>query len=248
MIFTEQVKQLKEEGKLSQRKLMKALNSDLWMEKINVYLEHRYSDNEVNTNDMFQIISDCVNAFAEIAELCFKYGKFKDQWEYGTYHLHIYGPELIIISQKTECDYRIGLDRDGIFLSTYLGHCKNIRYMDDSFWKLLLNLSDFDGFYYDEYEFIRDERRKAFPELFKTNKSMIYRILRKYIFDETETDYHYVSESVGEIKLLYSFNYDFNKLVENFCRGFKIMYQLNYMLWKVSDLKNKQPLPKNKFN
>lgn len=231
---------LKEGRKLTRQKLAQTPDSDLWREKINAYLEHSYFDDEMNDSDRIQITNDCVNAFAEITELCFKYGKFKDQWEYNTFHLFFDGLELMIISQKTKCDYRIGLERDGIFLSTYLGHCKNIRYMDDNFWKLLLKLSDFDGFHYDEYEFVRDERIKAFPELFNTNKSMIYRILRKYIFDETETDYRYVSENVGEIKLLYPFNYDFNKLVENFCQGFKIMYQLNYLLWKVSDLKSKK--------
>ncbi|GHU96202.1 hypothetical protein FACS1894156_6980 [Bacteroidia bacterium] len=65
--------------------------------------------------------------------------------------------------------------------------------MGDNFWKLLLSLSDFDGFAYSEYESVSDNTKREFPELFITNKSMIYRIIRKYIFSFTERDKNYQS-------------------------------------------------------
>ena len=114
--------------------------------------------------------------------------------------------------------------------------------MSDDFWKLLLTLSSFKGFLYVEYEFVRDERRKEFSKLFNTNNSMIFRIIRKYIFDSTETNSRYISCSVGEFKIVWSVDTDFEQIVRKCCLAFKIMYKLNYDLWKISDLKTKKRL------
>jgi hypothetical protein len=218
------------------------IDYDLCVSAINNFLDYRYLDRDLTDDESWNITCDCVNAFAKIAEMCFKYGKFKDKWEYEHFRSHIYDTELIIKSLKTNCEYNIGLDRDGIYLSTDLRHKDNLRYMSDDFWKLLLNLSELKGFVYEEHEFVRNERRKEFPELFSTNKSVIYRILRKYIFDATETDFQYTSWSVGKFRILCLFDKYFNDMVNEFCVAFKIMYQLNYLLWKVSDLKTKNKL------
>ncbi len=87
---------------------------------------------------------------------------------------------------------------------------------------------------------MRSERIKEFPELFKANKSMIYKIMRKYIFDQTETNSQYGSDSVGEFKITAEFDENFPEAIKRFCEAFKIMYKLNYELWKVTDLKNKK--------
>lgn len=218
-------------------------NFNLWITGINNYLDYRYSDEELQSDELWEVTTGCVDSFIKIAELCLRHGKFKDSWDYDNYYQHIYGPELIIKSLKTEIDYRLGLDNKGIYLSADLRYNENLRYMDDNYWKLLLNLSEFDGFIYEEYEFINDERVKQFPDLFKTNKSMIYRIMRKYIFDSTETDPRYRSGSVGELKILFPLNEKFDKIVKTFCLAFKVMYQLNYDLWKISNLKSKKTRP-----
>jgi hypothetical protein len=66
---------------------------------------------------------------------------------------------------------------------------------------------------------------------------MIYRIMRKYIFDQTDPSFMEGSSSVGELKILLPFDTDIEDIIGEFCTAFKIMYQLNYKLWKVSDLK-----------
>ncbi|MCW3159700.1 hypothetical protein [Chryseobacterium oryctis] len=208
---------------------------------INNYLDLRYSDNKSdNFEEQYQTTIDCVNAFSKIFEECLSYGNFKDRWDYDNYYQNVCGPELIIKAIKTNCDYKLGLDYNGLYLSTDLRFNENLRYMDDNYWKLLLKLSDFEGFEYSEYEFVRDERRREFPDLFKTNKSMVYRIMRKYIFDQTETNSSYTSDSVGEFKVVAKFDEDFTLVVKKFCETFKIMYKLNYELWKIADLKNKK--------
>ena len=211
------------------------------IDAINSYLHLRYS--ETGTDDIDEVYKttiNCVNAFVKIFEECLAFGNFKDTWEYDNFYQNIYGPELIIKALKTKCDYRLGLDEKGLYLSTDLRYNENLRYMDDNYWKSLLILSDYSGFEYDEYEFVRTERTKEFSELFKANKSMIYRIMRKYIFDQTETHSQYVSGSVGEFKIVAKFDEGLPETVKKFCEAFKLMYKLNYDLWKVTDLKTKK--------
>ncbi len=217
-----------------------SINFNSWTDLINNYLEIRHSDEELKAGERWKVTLGCVNSFSKITELCIEFGGFKDTWEYENFYQNIYGPELIIKSTKTDCVFKIGLDGKGVYLSTDLCHYENIRHMGDEFWKLLLSLYDFEGFIYEEYEFVNDIRRKQFPDLFNTNKSMVYRILRKYIFDSTETNISYVSSSVGELKIQWGSNFDFESIVRNCCLGFKVMYQLNYYLWKITDLKNKK--------
>lgn len=210
---------------------------DIIIENINNYLIDRRSNNDSNTDELWRITTDCVNSLSKLAEICFSYGNFKDEWEYSHFYQHIFGPELIIKSLKTKCDYQIGIESGGIYLSTDLRFNDNLRYMGDDFWKLLLELSDCKGFFYGEYEFTRSERRKEFPELFSANKSMIYKIMRKYIFDQTDTDFEHGSSSVGEFKILWEFDTDIEDIIRECCAAFKIMYQLNYKLWKIDNLK-----------
>lgn len=207
-----------------------------WIDTVNEYLETRYSEKEYNPDQIFEITRRCVNSFSKIAEICFAYGKFKDDWEYDKFYMHLFGPELIIKSLKTKTEYNLGLDNNGIYLSTDLRFNENLRYMDDNFWKLILSLSEYQGFEYDEYEFVSGDIRKKHSELFDTNKGMIFRIFRKYFFDEIASEYH---GSVGEFKITWPINSDFEDILKNCCTGFKTMYRLNYDLWKISNLKDK---------
>lgn len=239
----EEKMQVQSEKAIKSKRKNKSIDYNELIEKINTYLDLKHSDRKSeNTDELLNITLNCVNALANIFEIFLSYGKFKDDWDYSKFYQNYFGPELIIKSLKTKCGYRLGLDdeKGELYISTDLRHNENLRYMDDNYWKLLLNLSDTNGFEYDEYEFVRTEREKEFPQLFKTNKSMIYRIMRKYIFDQTETDTRYVSGSVGEFKVVAKFSEGLPETVTKFSEAFKTMYKLNYELWKITDLKTKK--------
>ncbi len=207
------------------------------IEKINAYIELNNSDTDFTTDEIWETTIACVNGLSTIAKYSIEYGSFKERWDYDSFYQNFYGPELIIKALKIKCDYKIGLDENGIYLSTDLRHNGNLRYMGDQFWKKLLDLSEFKGFEYSEFEFTSDKQRKKFPDLFNTNKSMIYRIMRKYFFDVTNEDWQYKSSSVGELKITWKKELDFEFMLRQCCLAFKKMYQLNYELWKISDLK-----------
>lgn len=216
-----------------------SIHFDQIVEGINRFGEFRDSDENLSSDDTWKINIDCVNSLTKLTEMCLAYGKFKDTWDYDTFYPNHFGPELIIKSKKTGCDYNIGLNERGMYLSTDLRYNENLRYMDDDFWKTLLSLSELEGFDFQEYERTSDKQRKQFPELFKSNKSMLFRILRKHFFDQTSLDEQYSSSSVGEFRIYWTSENSFEIIARNCCVAFKTMYQLNYKLWKVTDLKEK---------
>jgi hypothetical protein len=68
-------------------------------------------------------------------------------------------------------------------------------------------------------------------------KSIIYRLLRNYIVDVLEEDDNISS---GEIFLQWNQTMSFESVLRNSLESFKILYQLNYSLWKISDLQAKK--------
>lgn len=210
---------------------------ETWVAYINEYT--RIWNSEVDFSDElhWKITINVVNAFSGISELCFKYGKYRDQWDYGHFYQHLEGPELIIKSIKTNAEFMIGLDRKGIYLRTDLRQTQNLKNMGDEFWKQVFVLSEFPGFEYEEYEFVGTEVQNKYPDLFLGYKGMIFRIFRKYFLEVIE---HKEIGSLGEFTIRWNPEVIFVDLVEQCCKAFKIMYKLNYSLWKIEDLKNKK--------
>jgi hypothetical protein len=206
---------------------------------VNEYIDMRSSRVDVSYDDSERITIACVRALKRIAEYSFEYGKFKDEWDYSDYYRFSSGPELIIKSIKTQCEYKIGLDYFGIYLSSDLRHNTNLVHMDDQFWKNLLALSEFEGFQYEEHEFTSDKQCETYPKLFKSNKSVIFRIMRKHFFDVTNDDSRYEHKSVGEFKISWTKDKEIDFVVSKCCEAFKHLYRLNYRLWKVSDTKKR---------
>ncbi|MGA3012438.1 MAG: hypothetical protein ABSD71_00240 [Bacteroidales bacterium] len=210
---------------------------DTWVDQINEYTRIWNSDVDHSTDLQENITLNVVNTFSGISELCIKYGKFKDRWDIGHFYLHIEGPELIIKSQKTETEFMLGLSRKGVYLKTDLRQTQNLKNMGDVFWKQLFVLSEFPGFEYEEYEFVSTEIQKKYSDLFNGYKCMIFRIFRKYFLGMLE---HNEVGSIGEFKIIWTPDTNFVDIVKQCCEAFKIMYKLNYSLWKIEDLKNKK--------
>jgi hypothetical protein len=253
-IKNEESEKMEEKQKAKKQAKTTEIDYNLWIDTINQFLEYRYTNekdyfkywNQKIDSDDGKIklnanIYDCLNSLQLVAKECVRFGKFKDKMDYF-FAIGYYGPEVIIKSIKTECEYTLGFVEQGFFLSTHFKYSNNIRYMSDDFWKFLLELSEFEGFSYDEYERISSETEKEYSELFVSNKSMIFKMLRKYFFDFTADNNGWKDQNsyLGELSITFPFNKPFEDIIKGFCLGFKQLYKLNYMLWKVSDLKAKQ--------
>lgn len=218
-------------------------NYENWSKTLNGYLRDPYSKGKISQDDAVKQIYSVVDILAKLTKSCISYGNFKDTFEYDNFHQNFYGPELIINSEKTKTAYKIGLDNKGLYIRTYLKNNFSLKNMDDKFWLSLLSLHNYGDFELVENEHFGKETLKKYPELFNNQKGTIFRLFRKYFVSFlTEDDRNRrkdVIGNLGDLQVTWNFNFGLDKIVEECCEVFKILYKLNYDLWKIEDVKTK---------
>lgn len=214
-----------------------------WAKTLNGYLRDGYSKGEISQNEAVDQIYSVVGILAELAKSCISYGNFKDTFRYEKFYQHYYGPELIINSGKTKTVYYVGLGNKGLYIRTYLMHSFTLKNMDDKFWTSLLSLNNYGEFELIESEHFSKEIRKKYPELFNNQKGTVFRLFRNYfvsfLTEEDKDCRKDVIGSMGDLQVTWKPSYGIDKIVEECCEVFKILYKLNYDLWKIEDVKIK---------
>ena len=109
--------------------------------------------------------------------------------------------------------------------------------MGDSFYSDLLSLSELGTFELQEREKYISEVTNKYDQLFSNQKSKIFRLLRNYFVGTTEIQRDIL---LGDFHIHWSYDTDFYDVVYNGCLAFKILYKLNYSLWKIHDLQKKK--------
>lgn len=225
------------------QKIVDNYDYENWEKTLNGYLRDPYSKGEISQEEAVNQIYGVVGILSELAKACISYGNFKDAFEYDKFYQHYYGPELIINSGKTKTVYYIGFNDKRLYIRTYLKHNFSLKNMDDNFWISLLSLYNYGKFELVENEHLGKEIRKKYPELFNNQKGTVFRLFRKYFVSfliEEDKDYREdVIGSLGDLQITWNSNYGLDKIVEECCEAFKILYKLNYDLWKIEDVKIK---------
>lgn len=126
-------------------------------------------------------------------------------------------------------------------MKVYLLHAEYLRYMKDSFWKGILELKNYGKFSFVENAIIQSKEMRHL----RNNSSTIFKILRNYILSEieyinTNPKPIYNDTDLGWLLIKWDFNtdWDWAIILEELCKSFKILYKLNYQLWKIHDSKS----------
>ncbi|GAB6119514.1 hypothetical protein [Dysgonomonas termitidis] len=223
-------------------KLAKIIDANIdnipdWIETINTY-NSRFEKEELSEDNRVDLTYKIADVLSEISDLHFKYGNFKDKFDKTKMHLNVYGLNLIIKSEKLDCTFYWGIDSyEGLYIDTYMKEANNLRYMTDDFYKDLMSLSDLGDFTIGENLGSSKEMEKKYNGLFNNQKSKIFNLLREYIIGIVENE-KYID--LGSFRIKWNYETDFNELVQNSCLAFKILYKMNYSLWKISDLHRKK--------
>lgn len=211
-----------------------------WTNAINNHIENKNRD--ISTEESIEDVYELVEVFSDITDIIISYGRYKDEFEYEKFSLGYNGPELIINSIKTKSTFYIGLGYEGIYLTTHLRNNFNIRNMDDKFWIDLLSLYNYGNFELEQTEGFDSNFKKEFPEIFNIKKSIIFNIFRKFFVDTIlEKDNYRKYDKVGDFgvfKVFWDETFSLDKIIDELTAVFKIMYSLNYKLWKIEDLQN----------
>lgn len=220
-----------------------SIDFESWTKILNKYIQDPYSKGEISQDDAVHLIHEVVKVLSELTQACIDFGNFKDTFEYDNFRQHFYGPELIINSQKTTTVYYIGFDNNGIYIRTYLKHNFNLKNMDDTFWSSILSLNKFGRFELIEHEHFGKETKSNYPELFNNQKGVVFRLFRKYfvslLSEEDKFRRKDIIGSLGDLQVSWDSSFGIDKIIEECCEVFKILYKLNYALWKLDDVKAK---------
>jgi len=135
-----------------------------------------------------------------------------------------------------------GLDSNEYYLESYIMHADNLRHMNDDFWSDLLELRTLGHFEYTGSDYISAKERPYF----ENKTSTVFQIMRNFMRYQVKkmegTNYQQPpSMDLGQLVLKWHVDTDFETLLEQTCKAFKILYSLNYKLWKINHL-----APKNR--
>lgn len=212
-------------------------NIQVWVETINAY-NHRFEDEQLSEDEGIDLTYKVAEVLSEISDLHFKYGNFKDKFDKTKMHLNVHGLNLIIKSEKLDCTFYFGIDRyEGLYIDTYMKEANNLRHMSDDFYKDLLSLSDLGNFTLGANQGYSRDIEKRYDGLFNNQKSKIFKLLRDYIIGSVENE-EYIF--LGDFRINWDYKTDFHDFLSNSCLAFKILYKMNYSLWKISDLQKKK--------
>jgi hypothetical protein len=211
-----------------------------WDEILGEYLSTLWGDEETDI-DEDRIIKSKVNSsssfhyvLADILQLFISYGRFKDEWDLPPM-MRIFpfppGQEALASSKKLNEVFSFGFLANEFFVEAGIVHPENIKHMPDEFWTHFFNLFSLGNFKFEDNAVPDiDDSECPQPQLLKSAKSTVYRIIRNCILLE-QYSWNGCAD-LGSFWVSWPQETDWRTLIEKGCEAFKNIYGLNYMLYR----------------
>jgi hypothetical protein len=164
-------------------------------------------------------------------EAMIKMSRIKDQWV-GPEHLPLAvkaGHVVYFRSEKLEFPFHFGTDELGFFISADLMYSEYIRKMDDNFWFLLIELTQYGKLEFLENRIFPDSQEKKEPWFHRKTNSAIFQLIRNAVAWEKEDG---APEGLGMLIVRWKYEISWEKLLLNGSLTLKNLYQINQALKK----------------
>jgi hypothetical protein len=177
----------------------------------------------------------------DIAKCFFAFGNFKDTWDTSGCYINVCGQNLLLKSQKLGLTFHWGLESDEFYLYTHFSSPDNLRYMTDEFYTNLLKLKACGNLIYRENGRL-DKKERPYLE---NQTSDVFCIIRNYLLVQVAR-MNNINKScppdmdLGSLEIRWNISEGWHKLLKDSCSAFKILYKLNYSLWKIDDIAAKK--------
>nr|WP_121271770.1 hypothetical protein [Pedobacter schmidteae] len=219
----------------------------VWKEQLQEHDDAQYNRIDLSTEEMERVFFQTNELLIDIANNFFSYGKFKDNWDTSKCYLNVFGQCLLLKSEKMNQIFYWGVEKNTFYLESHIMYAEHLRHMTDEFWVMLLELKGLGDFEFSAMGSLSVEERP----FFENKTSTIFQIIRGFMLYQFEkmngSDYQQPpSMELGQLKLTWDFNTPWAILLEQTCKAFKLLYHINYSLWKIEDLAKKKSL-KNKY-
>jgi len=174
-----------------------------------------------------------------VLEQALKSSRIKDDFEYFWHQ----GPQCIIVvgkSAKTSTAYEFFYDhwKNTLHFQSFIGNPYNLKNLQDGFLVDFFKVCEDNGFKYEENSF-SPSLEKRFPDLYKTFKGNIYRLMRNYFLRITDEDADLANLDLGYFSASWDFQKDVETIFAELSLAVKWFYKFNYHLWKIEDLKKR---------
>lgn len=212
-------------------------NLQLWARRINDYRNYSVSKSPAN-DEWGKFIYEIAGYLRGFLKVFIEFGKFKDKFIEPTFELYGEGIESNITSEKMAIKFNFGFDYKGLYLNTCISNPECLKNVHDDFWETFLKLSQFGDFKFDENAGFGNDVKKRYAHLFKPTKSNLYRLQRNYFLQEFLRKEDRDNIEISDLGWFYMRwspkEYGAADILVMGCEAFKLMYQLNYLLWKAS--------------
>ncbi|MGN6396672.1 MAG: hypothetical protein ACTHMI_13970 [Mucilaginibacter sp.] len=215
-------------------------NVETWERQLDEHLLLQYEPEAIAAEaDRDRIFYQTNEMLAEIANAFITHGRFKDHFDTSKCSTFPFGQYLLIRSEKMDVTINWGVEYNDFYLEAYLSHAENIRFMTDDFWQNLLQLKDLGEFSLAGDGGLSSEQRPYF----ENKTSAVFQLIRTFMLNQAErmhagdygTQWEYPT-----LVIKWPMDDDWTSLLTKAATAFKLLYTLNYQLWKVSDLADKK--------
>jgi hypothetical protein len=215
-------------------------NFEVWERQLGEHLLSQYEPNAIESeSENERIFFQTNEMLIGIAENFFTYGKFKDHFDTSKCNLFPFGQYLYLRSEKMDITINWGMEWNDFYLEAYLMHAENIRFMTDDFWQAILDLKGLGEMSLTGGGGLNSQQRPYF----ENKTSTVFQIIRTFMINQMElmeagefgTHWEYPT-----ITIKWKMDHNWASLLEKASKAFKLLYLLNYQLWKISDLAAKK--------
>ena len=194
---------------------------------------------EISDEENYSLTKQTADLLIQFLNIFIEHGQFKDTWEEQDLFVNINTIETRIRSVKTGSLFDLGYDHKGLYLQIRIGDSGSLKNMDDSFWSIFLQMQECGIFSFIENETFGSEVRKELPHLFRNPRGNLFMVLRNYFISEIKFKEDYSQRQfkdnidLGWLQVSWpASEYSVHDILNQGTKAFKLMYKLNYLLWK----------------
>lgn len=201
-----------------------------WRENWNTIL-YDLSKWMLHEDDNLEIVYNTEVFFYDLLQDIIGKAKTKDKWEFYKYKEH--NPYYISIrarSEKIGVEFSLGIYIHEFTFDVNIARSNRIRFMDDTFWEHFINLNNCGVFEFSETTSLSyNDKYTGHREIFQKSKSNIFTVIRNHVLFEY---LHGGCVDFGELSVKWPINTEPNDFFNKACKAFKLMYQINYLLYR----------------
>lgn len=165
----------------------------------------------------------------ELSRICYNESRIKENLTYVLGNYEDSYPKIHIYGEDSNSYITMGLYRD-FFIISEIVYPDNLNLMKDDFWELLAKLKTYGKLGFKEHPEFGKEIKGKYHKLFN-KRGNIYKISRNYFLSQIEYGH---CNSLGFLRVEWDRDIDFKDIVINYIETFKILYQINFLLWKAN--------------